>query len=266
MKLKKIFLVIAGTLSYIIMITVNYAGTTHLFSQNSVADVSHKYDTLFAPAGYAFIIWGVIFILLFSFMVFQWTVFKDGGKDDYTSATGMWFTISNLSNALWVYFWTNEMIMSSVLMILVLLLSLVILTIRLRLELTDAPVRVIFFVWWPVTFYLGWIMVAAIACIAAWLKSLQLTSYIFSENTWTVTLLIIASLLYLTLIVKRNMREAALVGVWAFTAIAYRQWNAHFDIGLTALMGATVMLIASALHAYKNKSYNIIAKLKRHEW
>ena len=259
-------LVIFNSGSLLLMLSANYASNTFLFSKQNVADISHKYDTLFAPAGYAFIIWGFIFLLSICFVVFQWMALKKNDPGHYISRTGAWFTISNIANTIWLYCWTNELLGLSVLIILLLLLSLVILTLRLRLELDDISVRAIFFVWWPITFYLGWIMVAAIACVAAWLVSLGFTSYGLSESTWTIVLILIAFVLYLLLIIKRNMREAALVGAWAFIAIANRQWNEHGNIAISALMAAIILLGASAFHVYKNRSYNIIAKLKRHEW
>ncbi len=266
MNARNVFNVVLNSISFFIMLAANYAGNIGLFSDNNVADVSHKYDTLFAPAGYAFIIWGFLFTLSFCFIIFQWTLVKNRDPARYISATGIWFTVSNVCNAAWVYCWTNEMMILSVFIILALLSCLIILAIRLRLELDDAPVRVIFFVWWPIAFYLGWIMVATIACAAAGLNSLQLPSYGFSESIWAAILLLIACALYLILIVKRNMREAALVGAWAFVAIAIRQWHGNGNVAMCALIAAIILLAASAVHAYKNRSYNIIAKLKRDEW
>ena len=248
------------------MLFANYAASTGLFSNKNVADISYKYDTLFAPAGYAFIIWGVIFLLVVGFVIYQWTLLKINDSRQYIKLTGIWFAVSNIANAVWLYCWLNEQLGLSVICIFVLLISLIILTINLRLELDDVPVSNIFFVWWPVTFYLGWIMVATIACIASWLTSTGWEGLGISQSTWTIVLIIIASLLYLLLIFRRNMREAAAVGAWAFIAIAVRQWNIQNVIVYTALIASLILLIAGGLHFYKNRTYNIASKLKRGEW
>ncbi len=266
MKQKNTILVILNSVSLLVMLCANYASNAGVFSKFIVADISHKYDTLFAPAGYAFIIWGFLFLLAIAFVVYQWFQLKKGDPGQYIEQTGIWFTVGNIANSFWLYFWTNEMIGWSVVLILLLLLSLIILTVRLRLELDDKPVSIILFVWWPITFYLGWIMVATIACIASWLISLSLASYGISESAWTLVLILIACALYLILIFKRNMREAALVGAWAFIAIAFRQWSEHGNIATAAFIAAIILLVASAFHGYKNRGYNIIAKLKKHEW
>ncbi|MEO6639474.1 MAG: hypothetical protein ABIN25_14435 [Ginsengibacter sp.] len=265
MKLRSTVLVILNTLTLIIMLFANYAGSTGFFLNKTVAEISYKYDSLFAPAGYAFIIWGLLFILSIAFVVYQWILLR---KDlaQYIQRTGLWFSISNLANTAWVYSWTNEMMGLSVVLILLLLFSLICLTVSLRLELDDVPVRYIFFVWWPVTFYLGWIMVASIACIAAWLISTGWDRLNLQETLWTTILIAIATLLYLLLIKNRNMREASIVAVWAFIAIAVKQWNNHSDVSLAAIIASGVLMVASTIHVYKNRKYNIVAKLQRGEW
>ncbi|KAA9037577.1 hypothetical protein FW778_15900 [Ginsengibacter hankyongi] len=266
MKNKSLSLVLLNTITLVIMLFANYASTSGMYSNKNVADVSHKYDTLFAPAGYAFIIWGVIFLLALSFVIYQWVLLKTNDSQRYVQRIGIWFTVSNIANAGWLYCWLNEQLGLSVICIFILLISLIILTIHLRLELDDVPVRNIFFVWWPVTFYLGWIMVATIACVASWLTSIGWAGIGISQSTWTIISIVIACLLYLIIIVTRNMREAAVVGIWAFIAIAVRQWNNHNGIVWTALLSSLILAIAISAHFYKNRNYSIGLKLKRGEW
>jgi hypothetical protein len=266
MRKKTSTLVIVNSASLVIMLFANFAGAIGLFSGKNVGDVSHKYDTLFAPAGYTFIIWGLIFLLAACFVIYQWILLKNGDPNKYIERTGIWFIAGNVANACWMYSWLNEQLGLSVICILLLLISLIILTINLRLELEDVPVREIFFVWWPVTFYLGWIMVATIACIAAWLTSVGWTRFGVNENTWAIALIIIASFIYLLLTKMRNMREASLVGIWAFIGIAVRQWYHFKDISWVAIVASAILMAASGVHVYKNKDYNIASKLKRGEW
>jgi len=263
---KSRLLVILNTITLVIMLFANYAGNTGFYSKVNVADISHKYDTLFAPAGYAFIIWGVLFLMGTGFVIYQWILIKRKDPNQYIEHTGIWFALSNIANATWLYCWLNERIGLSVICIFLLLMSLVVLTMRLRLELDDVSVRKIFFVWWPVSFYLGWIMVATIACVAAWLTSIGWSGFGLSGSLWTIVLIVIACFLYLRLIQKRNMRESAAVGIWSFIAIAVRQWNDHNNIVYAALAAALILMVSSGLHLYKNWSYNAVSKLKRGEW
>ncbi|MDQ2862417.1 MAG: hypothetical protein M3R50_01995 [Bacteroidota bacterium] len=259
-------LVVVNSITLVLMLFLNFAGSTGFFSQQTVADVSHKHDTLFAPANYAFIIWGFLFLLAIAFVIFQWVLLKNNDPKNFIQRTGIWFSLSNIVNAAWIFFWVNEMTGWAVVLICMLLICLVILTVRLRLEMDDEPVRTIFFVWWPITFYLGWIMVATVACVSAWLVSIGWNAGGLQQDTWTIIMIAIAGLLYILLIIKRNMREASIVGVWAFIAIAIRQWDTHFNISVAAIVASAILTIASLVHVYKNRYYGVGPKLKRGEW
>lgn len=259
-------LVLLNTITLVLMLFFNYASSTGLFSGVTVGEVSHMYNTLFAPADYAFIIWSLIFLLCLSFVAHQWYLLKTGDPRLYIKRTGVWFTVSNIANAAWLHFWTSQMLGWSVILIFILLISLCFLTVRLRLELDDEPVRTIFFVWWPVTFYLGWIAVATIACVAAWLVSMDWFGGAFGEDIWAIIMVVIAGFLYLFMVVRRNLRETAAVGIWAFIAIAVRHWSLYNNIAITAITAAIILFVAIAVHGYKRRNYSPFAKIKRGEW
>ena len=265
MKAKNTVFVLLNTASFIIALFTNYIVQTHKLTNIAMAEVSHKYNTLFAPADYAFIIWLVIYVLCACFIIYQWMILKND-IHNYIQKTGIWFTAVNLLNAVWCYCWIHEWLGWCVVIMLLLLICLVILTVRLRLELDDEPVKTIFFVWWPITYYLGWIITATVACIASWLVYAGWSAINISPVTWTIIMIVIACLIYLFLIRKRNMREAATVGIWAFIAIAIRQWNDHRNIAITAIIFSAVLLIAIAMHGYKNRYYAPFNKIKRSEW
>ncbi|HVX28670.1 MAG TPA: hypothetical protein VHB70_20135 [Parafilimonas sp.] len=257
--------VLLNTLTFLLVLFINFASSTKLLANKTVADVSHKYDTLFAPANYAFVIWLVIYLLCIGFVIFQWVLLKND-PNHYIQRTGIWFTVSNIANALWCYCWVHEWLGWCVIIILVQLLSLAILVVRLRLELDDEPVRAIFFVWWPICFYIGWLITATVACIASWLVYINWNGFGISADVWTMIMIIIACLIYAWFTQKRNMREAASVGIWAFIAIAIRQWNVHSNIVLTAIITSAILLILISIHGYKGRYYAPFVKLKRGEW
>ena len=120
------------------------------------------------------------------------------------------------------------------------------------MERWDAPRPVIFWIWWPICLYSGWIAVATIANISAYLAKLE-WSFMFSEVTWTVIMIIVATALNLFMISTRNMREFAGVGVWALVAISVRHWGSVEALQWTALIGAIILLGAITAHGYKNR-------------
>ncbi|MFW5944972.1 MAG: hypothetical protein ACOCTU_06900 [Bacteroidota bacterium] len=254
-------LLLSNSLSLIFALLLNGLAGSSVFNGKSVGDISAEYDTLIAPAGYAFAIWGIIYLLLLLFVGYQWYAWLRNREDTALKQTGLWFTLGNIANGLWIIAWLNQYIGISVLLIFILLFSLIMLTLRLRLEIWDAPLPTIAFVWWPICIYLGWIVVASVANVAAYLVSLNWEGGFLSPTTWTMIMISIATGIYLLLTFTRNMREAALVGIWAFIAIAVRQWSVHEEIVYAALAGAGVLLFVVLWHGYKNRATSPFKKL-----
>ena len=259
--MKQINLLIINTLTLAFALVLNGLAGSGVFNGTSVGDISAKYDTLIAPAGYAFAIWGIIYLLLLLFVAYQWYAWFSKREDTALKQTGLWFALGNIANGLWIVAWLNESMSISVLLIFILLFSLIMLTLRLRLEIWDAPLRTIIFVWWPICIYLGWIVVASVANVAAYLVSLGWEGGFLSPSTWTVVMIAIATGIYLFVTFARNMREAAVVGIWAFIAIAVKQWSVHDGIVFAALAGAGILLIVVSWHGYKNRASSPFKKL-----
>jgi hypothetical protein len=241
---------------------LNYLGGTGKLSGKSIGEVSEQFSTLLTPAGYAFSIWSLIYLLLIIFVGYQWVgYFKKQGKDSLQKA-GPWFSLANIANGLWVLAWCYEMPGLSVLIMFFLLFSLLCLVVRLKLETWDAPLRIIVFVWWPICIYTGWIVVAAVTNVAAYLKSLQWQGGFLSAEMWAVIMLAFATALYLFLTYARNMREATLVGVWGFVAIGYKQLESQENVAAIALIAAGILFIYAAYHGLKNRTTSPFVKLK----
>lgn len=249
----KKFYAILNTIIVVAVIYWNYWSNTGAINGNTVGEVSDRYENLFTPAGYAFIIWGVIFLGLLVMVGNQLRLaFCGGTHADSIEKIGPWLSIANLANGLWVWFWLNEQPGICVLLIFLLLFSLMRIVLRLNMERWDAPLSVIATTWWPISVYSGWVAVASIANVSAWLASIQ-WSAVLSEVQWTVVMLSVAAVLNLVLIFARNMREFAVVGVWATVAIAVRHWDVMPVLQWTSVFWAVVLTAAILFHAYKNR-------------
>lgn len=225
----------------------------------NIGKISQKYQTLITPAGYAFSIWGLIYLLLLLFVGYQWYLYFRKPDAPALKQTGFWLVAANSFNMLWVVVWNQEWLGLSVVVILGLLVSLSILSYRLKLEIWDAPLAIIAFVWWPICLYLGWVILATTVNISAFLFSLG-WSPMYPE-IWAILVLGVAALIYLFLIRTRNLREAAMVGVWGISAIAYRQWEQIPMVAWVALGVAFVLFVAASLHAYRNRATSPIIKI-----
>jgi hypothetical protein len=255
---KNLALLFFNTLSFGVTLYLNYLYGAGVGERKSVGEISNQYDTLITPAGYAFSIWGLIYLLLMCFIIFQWVSFFKNQNHKSLRPSSIWFGLSNSLNALWIVVWTSEMLAVSVLVIFALLLCLLILVVKLKLETWDAPLDIIAFVWWPICIYTGWVVVASVVN-----TSVLLYSFDFFENQvlWTCLTLTVATGIYLFLTYNRNMREAALVGVWAFIAIAVKQWDGEYLIAYSSLFFAGILLLATGIHALINRKTNPFQKI-----
>lgn len=254
------FYAVTNLVIILALIAWNYAANAIGINGNSIGSLSDQYYNLFTPAGYAFSIWGPIFLGLIAHGIYQVRVVFSGTRDDtFVRQMGPWLIIANLANAAWVWFWLNEQTGISVICMLIILLSLIMIILRLNMERWDAPIQIIAWVWWPICFYSGWIAVATIANMAAWLAKIN-WEFLFNESTWTLIMILVAALLNLLIIITRNMREFALVGVWALVAISVRHWNDIPLLQWTALACAFVILVAISIHGYRNRATNPFIK------
>jgi len=257
--MKQLFLVLVNTLTLLGALYVNYFFASGAGGQESVGEISDKYKTLITPAGYAFSIWGLIYLMLVGYVGYQWVEYKRGWENGSLDNSGIWFALSNIFNGIWIVVWTNEWIGLSVLVIFLLLFSLIQLVIRLRLEIWDAPKKIIFFVWWPICIYLGWIVLASVINFAVWINNSGILQNLLSPEIWAVIIIGVAVGVYLLLTFSRNMREASLVGAWGLSALAYRHWDSNNLLVIVALLGAAILVISSGYHAYKNRKNAIDA-------
>jgi hypothetical protein len=107
--------------------------------------------------------------------------------------------------------------------------------------------------WWPFSIYTGWILVAIIANIAAYLTKINWNGFGISGEAWTIIMICIAALINLYLIWNRNMRESAFVGAWGLLAVAVSNRNEVQPIYYTAIVAAAILVINAAIHGYINR-------------
>lgn len=255
-------LAILNLLSVILVIAVNYVSQTIRINDTDIGEISSRYFNLFTPATYAFAIWGLIFLALLAFAIFQIRrAFFSSKGNEFIHQISFWFILANMLNASWVIVFVFDLTGLSVLVMLGILYSMIKIILRTNMERWDAPIEIIAFVWWPICMYSGWIAVATIANMAAYLSKIGWKGGPLSEETWTTIMIVVATVLNLLMIWKRNMREFAAVGIWALVAIYFRHETSYQFIAYTALGGAAVLLFAIIVHGFKNYKTNPLFKL-----
>lgn len=217
---------IANGIGFLVMVVINYLSMTGVFNGNTMETMSDKYFNSFTPAGYAFSIWGLIYLGLLGFLIYTGrSLFTKKDADSNLLKIGWWFVLSCLANILWVISWLYDYTGVSVLIMIFLFGCLLKIIFNTRMELDYHPLKKYLFIFWPFAVYAGWISVALIANIAAWLTKINWNGWGISNTIWTIIMIGVAGLINIFMIKKRNLREFGLVGIWALIAIAVSNNN-----------------------------------------
>jgi len=219
------------------------AGSTTILGGKLTAQISDANPTLITPAGYVFSIWGIIYVLLGVFVVFQ-ALPSQKGKD-YQGRVGWLFVLSSLLNIAWLFLWQFEYLSLSVVLMFLLLATLIAIYLRLNVGKSTVSLREKLAIHVPFSVYLGWITIASIADVAVTLVSVGWDGFGISPETWAALIIIIALVIALLVIVTRKDVAYGLVIVWASVGIAVKQ-SGNQSIVMTAETSAIIVAIVLA--------------------
>lgn len=196
-------------------------------------------DVLIIPANYAFAIWGLIYLGLLGFGIFQ--LLPAQRQNSRLQHVRPLLILACVAQAVWVFFFLSEQFWLSVVAMLGILLPLIALYLRLEVGLHPVSRDERWLVQIPFGIYLGWISVATIVNIASALHDQSWNGWGISAERWTLLMIVVAAILGAVLTTQRREFAFPLVIVWALVAIAVRQSNFPLIV-----ITATAMAIALA--------------------
>lgn len=233
---------------------LSYLVQLKYFSIMDVGQVSARYDTVFAPAGITFAIWGVIYLALFAFCLFHLyaaftkTDIKHTNVD--TQNIGLYFIVNNVATGLWLLAWVNEKLLVSVILILIQLITLIIISVRAHISNPDRPIPTKIFTHFPLSIYFAWICIATIANISAYLKSINWSAAGISESYWVIIMIGAATLISLFVILVRRNAPFGFVVLWALYGIVLKRQQVSpvdFEIVINAAYAAFVVILLALI-------------------
>ncbi len=234
-----------NVLAFALTVVVNsLAGSTTLLGGKLTADISDANPTLVTPAGYVFSIWGIIYVLLAIFVVYQ-ALPSQAGKD-FHGRIGWLFVLSSLLNIIWLFLWQYEYLSLSVVVMFLLLATLIAIYLRLNIGKSKAALREKLAVHVPFSVYLGWITIATIADVSVTLVSVNWDGFGISQETWATLVIVIALLITLLVVATRKDVAYGLVIIWALLGIAVKQ-SGNQNIVMLTEVSAVIVAIALAV-------------------
>ena len=212
----------------------------------SMPEFSAKYPSLFTPAGFTFSIWGVIYLFLLLFVV--WQALPAQRDSEKIGAISTYFQVNCLLNGLWILAWHYDLLVISLVIMLGILLTLVFIYRSLLARIDTAPMTEHLVLYMPFSLYTGWITLATIANASVLQTANGWDDVVLTVVQWTLIKLALAGAIGVTVLCKYRDPVFAAVLVWGTYGISVMQRGTPTVAGAAATLSIlTAILIAFEL-------------------
>lgn len=237
--------VLLSLLSMIVMFILYGLTTSGALGDNPVGTTGTDTNPLIVPAGYAFSIWGLIYLGLLIFPIFHW--FKTPKRQiNLWSQIHSWYALNVVLNGLWLVCASYDWLWLTVAIIIIMLISLVMINRHLiEIEIAEG-VQNYWLEKFPFSIYFAWITLATALNISSALAFYGWDGAGLSEVNWTLAIMVVAAAIAGHIAYhKRDIAYAGVV-IWAFLAIALKHSGSISSItaGAYIVMGFFLVLIA----------------------
>ncbi len=259
-------LAVLNLIFFVIAFAVSNLSQLKIFGGVTNADISNKYATVFTPAGITFAIWGIIYLSLFSFNGYHLVkAFKDDVNSEASQAIlkiDYLFIINNIATTFWVFAFTYEYLLASMILIIIQLITLLLIFIRLNLFDVDKSFYNKLFTQFPLSIYFAWLCVANVANISLYLVSIGWDGFGISESIWAQALIIVLLIISMFIVLIKKNIFFGLVAIWSFygiqlkrTQIDENEFSDVIKVCFIALGALTVFVIFTLIKnlMYKKK-------------
>ncbi|MCK8827744.1 hypothetical protein MWH25_08325 [Natroniella acetigena] len=231
--------------SFILVIFINALANILPLNDYTTGEVAELYPNLFTPAPITFSIWGLIYLLLAFFTLYQarGLLSIPDSQIEFLDRIDSLFFISSLANASWIFAWHYLKIGLSFLIMLVLLISLILIYNRLEIGLRRVSRAEKLFVHLPFSIYTGWITVATLANLTILLVDLNLYDTIIPATPWTIGMIAIAVIVGSYIYIKRRDFYYNLVIVWALLGIVVKRLFIAEELIISVALASIIGII-----------------------
>lgn len=229
--------------SFVVLVAANALGEIFKFGGVTAADVSNEVFAWFAPAGYVFSIWSVIYIGLAVWIV---RLIKDEGADQGFAGLpigieAVLFAVSCVLNIAWLALWHLKVFAATIPVIIALLVVVAILYL-LTWQRSESPLDRI-----PPAIYASWLAVATVANIAHVATRAATADAGIAPALSTIILLLV--FVGLAFAIRRVFNDYVfgIVVAWAGIGIGVRLVEVSPLVGVIAILISTIGVAAALL-------------------
>ncbi len=230
-----------------ITLVINTLAVTLPLGGRTTAEISDSFNVLFVPAGYVFSIWGLIYLALIGFTVFQ--ALPGQQRNPSVRATGYWVALTGVLNSLWIVLWHYGYYVLTLVVMVAMLAALIVIYRRLAAVPPASPATR-WLVHAPFSLYLGWISVATIANASAVLVHLGWDGRPLNPTIWTVVMIAAAAGLAVLMAYRHRDMVYAGVIVWALAGILVKQASIA-PIALAVVVALVAVVAGAAVFGWR---------------
>jgi hypothetical protein len=206
--------------SILITLVVNTLANALPLNGLNTGQISGRFNVYFVPAGYVFSIWGLIYIGLIAYGIFQ--ALPTQRDNPRLRSTGWWITLGGLSNSAWIFLWHYQQFPATLVAMFLLLTTLIITYLRLGIGRSTVSKAETWAVRIPFSIYLGWITVATVANVTSVLDYVKWDRFGLTPEVWMGIMLAVVLVLTLAMIITRRDAAFTAVILWALAGIAMK--------------------------------------------
>jgi hypothetical protein len=241
---------ISVCLTILATIVINILANALPINGLNTGEISDRFQVYFVPAGYVFSIWGVIYLGLIAYAIYQ--ALPAQRQNPRLQTTGWWISLGGLANSAWIFLWHYEQFPLTLIAMLVLLATLIVTYLRLGIGRTVVPPAEMWAVRLTFSIYLGWITVATVANVTSLLDYLRWDGFGIAAEIWMG--IVLAVVLVISVLVNFTRRDVgyALVILWALAGISIK----HAAVAAVAIptwitFGLVGLTLATAIFQHR---------------
>ncbi len=244
-------IILIDVVVYALTIGVNYASAMGLINGSSQSEVSKAFPTMITPAGFAFSIWGVIYLLTFLSILLPLFKRTEINIDSLIYISPI-FWISCLINIGWTFAFSYKMIWLSAILIIFLWVNILDILLKLNKIKEEKGLIDIAF-----GFYAGWLGIASLVNFVAFLVSVDFA--FFGDEKIFCTVCLALFIVFSTLLQKSHKNPVYNLSiVWAFYAILEKShFDSNFDPMSLMLIAGMIMLVIATILSNKKMKFKI---------
>lgn len=242
-----------NVIAFLAVITVNILSNTLPLGGRSTKEISDQFYINITPAGYAFIIWSVIYILLGGFVIYQ--LRRETGTRDSVLSISIWFVLSCLFNMTWLFLWHYLYIEWSVAAMLMLVITVSVIYRKTR-RISYPTTGEMLLIRLPFSIYLGWVCAAFLVNVGIVIHKNGWSPLGLTELGWSIALLCIGAILALLISYPSRDSILPLVFVWAYISIAIEHKDVDKILITSFILAAILFIYAIWLFFVRSRERN----------